>query len=472
MVEASDAEYAKAHWYAFQLTKDGKYAIKAAKVGDSRAYYDAAAQTAINAEKSKLPKDSPEFKTALDWYMKASKVDDENIAQNALCSIGMMHRIGEGVEADYDKAMERYQKAADRCFPRALREIGVKYRLRLDKSNSDFERTIMRNAMWSYFAIAAFLQDQAAIKFLNENLTTTKGEAAQSAEEKLAMGVLFLLKNDSESQKGIKLIEDAAASGRPHPNIVLAICYQKGILVEKNLEKVAVCLEKAAAAGNIYAKSLLTKEFMRKFVSTDKRISYFKDLISAGIPWARYNLASTYEDMGDIDRAIDLYEQDVAEGNAHSQFRLFNMIFAGKGKFNYEPTMPPNEKQSRFLDLSHKFLLQTLVQNYGNAECLFGSPMQPYGSRRSSRDNAIIQIKGILDGANGLTAVSATADIASRYAHGEGVKKDIKKAKILCDYCIKSCNPDNPSDRQVIQYCKFILSKITSPGADIQGKRK
>lgn len=149
MVEASDAEYAKAHWYAFQLTKDGKYAIKAAKVGDSRAYYDAAAQTAINAEKSKLPKDSPEFKTALDWYMKASKVDDENIAQNALCSIGMMHRIGEGVEADYDKAMEWYQKAADRCFPRALREIGVKYRLRLDKSNSDFERTIMRNAMLS-----------------------------------------------------------------------------------------------------------------------------------------------------------------------------------------------------------------------------------------------------------------------------------------------------------------------------------
>ena len=110
-----------------------------------------------------------------------------------------------------------------------LREMGIKYRLRLGKSTSDFERTIMRNAMWSHFAIAAFLQDHAAIKFLNESLTTDMREAAQSAEEKLAVGVLFLLKNDSASRNGIKLIENAAASGNTHANIVLAICFQNGI---------------------------------------------------------------------------------------------------------------------------------------------------------------------------------------------------------------------------------------------------
>ena len=466
LVFASNAGYSKAHWYAFHLTKDRQYAIKAAKAGDKRAYFDAAVQTAVNAEKNKLPKDSAEFKTALDWYIKASKGDDENIAMNALCSIGMMYRIGEGVEADYDKAMEWYQKAADRCFPRALREIGVKYRIRLDKAASGFERSFMSNNMWSYFAIAAFLQDQQATNFLIENLGNIGKEQAQTPEMKLAVGVMFLLKSASEGgnpqdgQDGIKMIEEAAASGNLHANIVLANCFLYGILVKKDIGKAAEYLEKAADKGNIYAKSMLTKEFFRNYVSTDKRIAYLKDSISAGYPWARHNLASVYEGMGNLDQAIELYEQDAAEGNAHSQFRLCNMIFAGKGKFNYEPTMPPNEKQSRFLDLSHKYLLMTLAQNYGNAECLFGSPMQPYGSRRPSRDNAILQIKGFLDGANGLTELSAIADIASRYAYGNGVRKDLKKAKRLCEYCIKKCSSDNPDENYLIQHCRHILSEI------------
>ncbi|MBR4666799.1 MAG: sel1 repeat family protein, partial [Lentisphaeria bacterium] len=271
--------------------------------GDSRAYLHAARHIAVNAEKNNLPKDSPEFKMALKWYMDIVKSHDLQAAKDALCNIGFMYRIGEGVKADYNKAMEWYQKAADRGSARAHRELGVKYGIRLRTEQSSYRKISAaddrsglnpphvsfntgnpfdEDAMVRHFAIAAFWGDQPAVKQLDRYLFQIKLPASPRALF-FARGVNFLLDNEAKGKdeqqrmKAVKLIEDAAVYD-PYANIILAHCFMDGKFMKKDFAKAASYLKRAVSMKNLYAKIVLSKSSMAKYISREERIAYLKDL--------------------------------------------------------------------------------------------------------------------------------------------------------------------------------------------------
>ncbi len=420
MTVAADNGYREANWYAYTLTGEKKYCIAAAQAGDKRAFCNAAAALATQAEKAGLPKDAEEFKTAMKWYLAAAEEVDTAEALNALCSIGMMTRIGEAVAPDYDKAMQWYQKAADWGFPRALREIGVKYSIRSGKSeNPNDENKLL---MLDNLATAALLGDEKAWDFLREDKWLSNAQVAFALkpeqlrpEQKLALGAHWLLtriKSDPASLKtGVDLIKAAAAEGSVFP---------------KDLKYAAECLRKAVAQGSPYADKLLLNSVFADEVGENERKEIWTRLAAVGVPWARYNLASMYERHGDMPTAIELYKEGAAKGNAQSQYRLFNLMFAGKHK---------SDSENMF-----DYLYKAVASNLGDAEVVEVTSKFWSAERTVPRFDAVMLMKGIIDGANDLG--NALMELAEKYVFGQGVKKDSARALQLLEAGVKAGFPD------------------------------
>ena len=132
-----------------------------------------------------------EYEKAVEFYQKAA---DKGYT-NAQYNLGVMYDNGWGVRQDYIKAVELYQKAADQGNADALSNLGVMY------------------------------------------------ESGQSVKQ--------------DYKKAVELFEEAAAQGNAFAQINLGEMYVAGKGVKKDYVKARELFKKAAAQGNKFAEKKL-----------------------------------------------------------------------------------------------------------------------------------------------------------------------------------------------------------------------
>ena len=164
--------------------------------GDAEAQY----RLGVCYAKGEGVKQNP--KRAVDYYQSAAKQDHAE----ALCQLGVCYERGIGVEKDL--------KVAERCYQSAVKQghAGAKVNLGVFQIN-------------------------------NPGIQTETVEPAKTKEKQKAK--LARKKKDIFNQ-AFELFQSAADQGNPDGQYNLAVCYEKGLGVEKNMEK-AICLYQLAA---------------------------------------------------------------------------------------------------------------------------------------------------------------------------------------------------------------------------------
>ena len=412
MTAAADRGVKPAYWYSYILTQDTKYLILSAKNQGKRSLTDAA----VALVNKTYPNTSfADYMTAYNWYLAATEEQLTEQAFVAMCNIGLMYFRGEGpLTADYNKAMEWYQKAADHLFPRAVREIGVKYCNMAAKTNNLSSKETFIGLGYSHFAMAALRGDERAKNLMNQPTTIKMPIADKNFVE--AIKIYFEAKKfDNEV---IKMLKTAAEQKHLFANILLGDYYSNSD------QKLAVKYHQVAdKQGSIYAKTRLAR-----ISSSKERIKYCKELTNLGYKMWRHNYAGELEKQGNTTEAYKIFQQNADAGDAHSQYRMFNLIWAKKIK-----------------DISifkgFTYLIESSKQHFGDAEVSMGSFLTRDLLQISPEDSMTLLMKGIIDGVTTAQMYDfALGDIADGFACGYGVKKDAEYAKQICLERVKNKN--------------------------------
>lgn len=241
---------------------------------------------------------------AISAYEEGSKNDDVRCDQR----LGIIYYNGEGVPRDLEKAMKYIEKASAKDAPHAMYMLGIAY-LRLNKfgeETTNISKKLLQEAYELKSAYAAeylaflMLNDQKSWKEINENKLL---EYINFAFENGIVGSLF--------QYGY--------------------IYEKGIVVEKDLEKSYYYYKSAADKG--YVKAIV------KIASWYKYGIFVAQDINEAI--RLYDMAAVYNDVEAVERLIEIYELGI--GDKKSERKAISYVFKlieldalkGKSKLAY-----------------------------------------------------------------------------------------------------------------------------------------
>lgn len=220
---------------------------KSAEWGNSYAQFEL---SAIYDEKG-------DIKTSVEWLRKAAEQDHE-IAQH---NLGVAYVKGEGVERDFEKALEWFLKA---------KENGCEF-------------------------------SDGAIKKLREILQE-KEEVIDDAEKLFSIGMDHIRKKEYETAVGY--LKRAADKGWAEAQYMLALCYKDGYGVEKDPRETVKWAEKAANQGHVEAQYLIGVCYLEgNGVSED---------MQKGDYWLEKAAAKGYKKAKRV-RAIECYNKGIAK---------------------------------------------------------------------------------------------------------------------------------------------------------------
>ena len=417
MLSAADRNYPPALWYAYRLSGDEKYLIATAKANGKRAFLPAA----VAIVNKNFPNTSLEdYKMAYRWYLSVTEEQLTEEAFAAMCNIGQMHLHGQGgLTPDYEKAMAWYQKAADHFYPRALREIGVKYVNMSSKTSSLSEKKYLLGLGYSHLAMAAFRGDARA----SEMISKANNLDIPISDKTFVAAARRFVETKQFSDDIIKPLQTVHSENHLFTNILLGGYY---LNTDKNVS--IQYYRNAARQGSVFAKTFLANAIFYNIVPLDEQIMYCKELSDLGYRMWRHNYASLLEKKGDMQHAIQIYQKNADDGDAHSKYRMFNLIMVNKAKgFSIPKALI--------------YLIEASQQHYGNAEVTMGGFMMRDLLKISPRDAMIMLMKGIIDGvSNAETYDFALGEIAEGYAYGRGVEKDAEFARQICLQRVKAGN--------------------------------
>ncbi len=292
--------------------KSMEYNYKAAKQGDMRSYH-MAGNYACTFKK--------DFKEGMDFYKKA--IDkSESLTQKleAMCEIGIMYRLGEGVPANYETAMSWYQKAVDYYHPRALRELGVKYMILAKSAKNIKDKVENRDKGILLLQMASLFNDKRALEVIK---SLQKDQMlfmplSYSSDAICANGIELYLKD--EQKQDIYQIKRASEMGNKHAKNIYAL-----ILLSKGETKKAIdLLVENYKAGDFYANFYLILE---NFDFPEKEECYKAYIEKTNDPDMIYRLAFHYIKNKKVELGEDLLRKNAKE-NSHirSKALLINRI--------------------------------------------------------------------------------------------------------------------------------------------------
>lgn len=182
--------------------------------------YGCIAETLYNKE---------EYAAAFENFTKAAEGTEQVFIANVMGNIGYLYRYGEGVELDYAKAMEWYEKAAGLGERASMAEIGLLYYYG-EGVDQDYEKAL------EWFEKAADLRHSNSM---------------------YNIGVMYAYGEGVEQDYGMamKWYEKAADLGHSVAMNNIGILYYSGEGVEQDYEKALEWFEKAADLGNETAKA-------------------------------------------------------------------------------------------------------------------------------------------------------------------------------------------------------------------------
>ena len=438
---AADNNDSRAYWYAFQLTQDVKYAIKAAESGDKRAYNEAGAAIMSNKQST-----AAEKALALKYYQLASQNEDTE-GFHAICNMAALYAGNPQDPESMQKTFDLYKFAADWNFPRGLRGLALAYILKNYQDLPDNEKYQNMLRVLENIAAAAFMGDKHAEQMLDDFADSAK-ELADTPEGKFFLGTKKLVElrkvtdDPARFTEAINLIKESAQSGTTHANLLLALIDRNDVNLPKTLTQEVEYLRKASQKGNLFAKLLLTNNQYMDIVSDSERKALLQELIKSGSRIAKDRYAELLAIQNDTDQAIKLFRENAAAGSVKSMMNLYYML--------------SSSQDAELQKEAANYLSKALEENDGQAQCLFGF-FCVNSDATYPRHNVITIMKGIIDEADDMAKF--TCNIAHCYTNGYGVKKSPETAeKILLDLIQQDC--DEAYCTLAYMYQSGVLGKV------------
>ena len=222
-----------------------------------------------------------DYSKALEWYNKAVNAGNAS----AMYSIGYMYDYGEGVEQDYSKALEWYNKAANAGNSAAINNIGYMYEF-----SEGVEQDYSKALEWYNKAVNA---GNAAAWY---NKAVNAGNAA--AMNNIGRMYEFGKGVEQDYTKSLEWYNQAANAGNATAMYNIGYMYDCGEGVEQDYSKALEWYNKAANAGNTAAMNNIGYMYdYGKGVEQDcsKALEWLKKAADAGNSAAMYNIGYMYE---------------------------------------------------------------------------------------------------------------------------------------------------------------------------------
>ena len=222
-----------------------------------------------------------DYTKALEWYNKAANAGNDS----AMYSIGYMYDYGEGVEQDYSKALEWYNKAANAGNSAAINNIGYMYEF-----SKGVEQDYSKALEWYNKAVNA---GNAAAWY---NKAVNAGNAA--AMNNIGRMYEFGKGVEQDYTKSLEWYNKAANAGNATAMYNIGYMYDCGEGVEQDYSKALEWYNKAANAGNTAAMNNIGYMYdYGKGVEQDcsKALEWLKKAADAGNSAAMYNIGYMYE---------------------------------------------------------------------------------------------------------------------------------------------------------------------------------
>ena len=222
-----------------------------------------------------------DYTKALEWYNKAANAGNAT----AMYNIGYMYDYGEGVEQDYSKALEWYNKAANAGNSAAINNIGYMYEF-----SEGVEQDYSKALEWYNKAVNA---GNAAAWY---NKAVNAGNAA--AMNNIGRMYEFGKGVEQDYTKSLEWYNKAANAGNATAMYNIGYMYDCGEGVEQDYSKALEWYNKAANAGNTAAMNNIGYMYdYGKGVEQDcsKALEWLKKAADAGNSAAMYNIGYMYE---------------------------------------------------------------------------------------------------------------------------------------------------------------------------------
>ncbi|MDR1002559.1 MAG: toll/interleukin-1 receptor domain-containing protein [Oscillospiraceae bacterium] len=242
-----------------------------------------------------------DYKRAAELYEKAALKDSA-----VMCNLGWLYEKGEGVRQDYGKAIVFYAKAAELGNAKAMYNLGLLY------DNGECVRQDYQIAA-EWYSKSAALGNSDAMRNLGALYYNGQGVS-------------------QDHQKAADWWRKAAELGNSNAMNSFGVLYYNGQGVPQDYEKATEWWRKAAALGNFSAMNHLGYSYKYgKGVPQDygKAIEWYKKAAALGNSSAMNNLGYSYKHgqgvPQDYGKAIEWYEKAAALGNSSAKEQLKKM---------------------------------------------------------------------------------------------------------------------------------------------------
>ena len=216
-----------------------------------------------------------DYYTAYEYYNKASEGTEPLFVAKAMFDIGRMYYRGEGVEQDYAKEMEWYEKAADLGYADAMHNIGYMYNYG-EGVEQDYAKALEWYEKAAKGGNGSSANNIGYMYFYGEGVEQDYDKALEWYEKAVGMGNTTAMRSigymyfygkgvEQDYAKGLEWYEKAAGMGDTAAMNNIGYIYFYGEGVEKDNSKALEWFEKAIELGNEDAK--YTAEHLREILN-------------------------------------------------------------------------------------------------------------------------------------------------------------------------------------------------------------
>lgn len=383
----------------------------------------------------------------------------------SLYFLGVLFHDGKEVPKDIQKAIEYYNKSIEiEKNTKSMINLGIIYKTgdcvekNMVKAISLFEFACNQGDIEAMELLGSILEQD---RFVKKDLPKALGIFLKAIDLGSSMSmyragmILFDLKDYSNA---FKYFDMAWKNGNSDSRNNLAILYQNGYGVKKNLEKAIELFELSAKENDDFALNRLGMIYLTEKKDGQKAKYYFEKSSLLGNSDSSYNLAFLYHEgrylKQDIPIAIQLYETSIQKfKNTRSMVNLGYIYQLGFGvKKDVEKTV--------------KFYQMAVDLGDSHAMCILGLLYQD-GKEVKQDIQKCIQL---YESAISLNNPDGMYNLALLYHEGTHVKRDIQKSIKLYEKSLEYGNISSLSILGQIYYLEHDVEKDIKKSIDYYEK--
>jgi len=269
--------------------------------------------------------------------------DDEYFKDEYLLT-GEIYYLGKGVEKNYDKAKEFFEKSAENGNQYAQSYLGLFYEKgyggekNIEKALYWYKKSALKGNVFSQYSLGYIYFTGIDVKVNTEYSYKWYKEAADKNFPPAQYALSYLYKNGLGCEKNIfkayYWLETSAENNFEDAFYILGQSYLDGLNIQKDYKKAYYYLLKGAekldmncleSIGDMYYKGLYVKKDIKE------TFKYYKKSIEEGNIKIYYKLAKIYEEENELEKEFITLIKGHNNGDLKSSQKLGIMYYNGEG---------------------------------------------------------------------------------------------------------------------------------------------